>query len=709
MLTREEIEALPPDGGSDYNRLVFERSPYLLQHSRDPVDWYPWGDEAFERAQREHKPVFLSIGYSTCHWCHVMEKESFEDPAVARLMNDVFVCVKVDREERPDVDAVYMKACQAMTGGGGWPLTVIMTPEKKPFFAATYVPKSSKYGRVGMLALVPQILSLWTERGDDVLESAERIISALRDAAGGEGGTDLGPDILDRAYNGLVARFDAGHGGFGSAPKFPSPHNLLFLLRYWRRTGEEHALRMVEDTLDSMRRGGIFDHVGLGFHRYSTDREWMVPHFEKMLYDQAMLAMGFVEAYQATSKEKFAMVAHEVFEYVLSEMTSPEGCFYSAEDADSEGEEGKYYLWTLEEVTGLLGPEDGGLFAGTFNLSEEGNFREETGGTARGRNIPHLRRRITELAEDAGISESEYRNRIERSRRELLNARRRRVPPFKDDKVLADWNGLMIAALAKGAQALNEPRYAKAAKRAADFVLGRMRDGEGNLLHRFRDGEAGIAAFLDDYAFLAWGVIELYEATFEIEHLRSAIGLAHKMIDHFWDERAGGFFLSGTNSEALILRDKDAYDGAIPSGNSVAALVTLRLGRAVADASLEEYSAGTIRAFSKRISAAPVAYAQMMAAVDFALGPSHEVVIAGDPAVLQEAEMLATLRSIYAPNKVVLFRPTDSDAPPITDLAEFTRGQLAMNGLTTAYVCTNHACAEPTTVPSRLLYLLGAG
>ncbi len=708
MLTREEIEALPPDGGSDYNRLIFERSPYLLQHSRNPVDWYSWGEEAFERAQREHKPIFLSIGYSTCHWCHVMEKESFEDPAVARLMNDVFVCVKVDREERPDVDAVYMKVCQAMTGGGGWPLTVIMTPEKKPFFAATYIPKSSKYGRVGMLDLVPQILSLWTDRGDDLLESAERVISALRTAAAREGEADLGPEILDRAYDGLVARFDAGHGGFGSAPKFPSPHNLLFLLRYWRRRGEEHALRMVEDTLDSMRRGGIFDQVGLGFHRYSTDREWMVPHFEKMLYDQAMLAMAFVEAYQATGKEKFALVAHEVFEYVLSEMTSPEGCFYSAEDADSEGEEGRYYLWTLNEVTGLLGPEDGGFFAEPFNLSEEGNFREERGGTARGRNIPHLKRPISELAEDAGISESEYRNRIERSRRALLNSRRRRVPPFKDDKILADWNGLMIAALAKGAQALNEPRYAKAAKRAADFVLGRMKDDEGNLLHRFRDGEAGIMAFLDDYAFMAWGATELYEATFEIEHLRSAIDLARKMIDHFWDERAGGFFLTGIKSEALILRDKDAYDGAIPSGNSVAALVTLKLGRAIADASLEECSAATMRAFSRDLSAIPVAHTQMLAALDFAVGPSHEVVIAGDPGVLQGGEMLAALRSIYAPNKVVLFRPTDSDVPPITELAEFTRDQVAVDGLTTAYVCSNHACAEPTTDPSSLPELLGA-
>jgi uncharacterized protein YyaL (SSP411 family) len=700
--TDDEIKALPPDGGPDYNRLIFQRSPYLLQHARNPVDWYPWGEEAFERALREDKPVFLSIGYSTCHWCHVMERESFEDAAVARLMNDSFVCVKVDREERPDIDGVYMSACQAMTGGGGWPLTVIMTPDGRPLFAGTYIPKESIFGRPGMLELIPRAASLWADRREDLLRSAEGITEALRGARRASAGEDLGAESLGAAFEGLASRYDAARGGFGEAPKFPTPHNLLFLLRYWRRSGDDRALAMVEGTLKAMRRGGIFDHVGLGFHRYSTDPEWLVPHFEKMLYDQAMLAMAYVEAHQATGAGEYARTAREIFEYVLRDMTSSAGGFCSAEDADSEGEEGKYYLWTKGEVLDVLGPEEGEVIARLFNIHEGGNFASEAG--AAGLNIPHLRAPgAARAAEVARLAPG----RVEEARLALLGARGRRIRPAMDDKVLADWNGLMIAALAKGAAALDEPRYAEAASKAAGFVLARMRAGDGRLLHSSRGERAGVRAFLDDYAFLIWGLLELYEATFEAAHLREALDLAGDMIDGFWDERGGGFFVCARDSEELIVRRKEIYDGAVPSGNSVAALVLLRLARATADPDLERKAAETMRSFSGEISTAPSAYTQMMAALDFALGPTYEVVIAGGAGEDPQGEMAAALRRAFVPNKVVLFKPAGAGAADIVKLAKFVEGHGPVDGATAAYVCVDYACKRPTSDPAEMLRLLG--
>jgi uncharacterized protein YyaL (SSP411 family) len=706
MLTEKELAALPPDGGPDYNRLVFEKSPYLLQHARNPVDWYPWGEEAFEKAAAEDKPVFLSIGYSTCHWCHVMEKESFEAPEVAALMNGAFVCVKVDREERPDIDNVYMNVCQAMTGGGGWPLTILMTPDKRPFFAATYLPKDTKFGRTGIVDLVPRVLSAWNAERSQIDMSAGRITSALREAAARPAGGDLGEEILGEAFGGLESRYDAVRGGFGSAPKFPTPHNLLFLLRYWARSGDERALEMVEFTLSSMRRGGIYDHVGYGFHRYSTDREWLLPHFEKMLYDQAMMAMAYIEAYVATGDGGYADTAREIFEYVMRDMTSPEGAFYSAEDADSEGEEGKYYLWTADEVRGILGPEDGALFAQAFNISDGGNYEDETGGPGGERNILHLKRPLEDIAAESAIDEVGLRGRLEESRVKLLEARRVRVPPYKDDKVLADWNGLMIASLAKGAQALNEPSYARAAAAASDFVLERMAGDRGRVLHRYRGGEAAVPGFLDDYAFMIWGLIELYEATFETRFLESALDLTDVLVTDFWDEDNWGFFFYGDSSEDLLVRDRTIYDGAVPSGNSVAALCLLRLARATASADLEERGTRTLRAFSDDIARSPAAYTQALAAVDFAVGPSYEIVLAGDPGEVGGSEMLKALRAAYVPNKVVLFRPSNERARAIVKLAEFTERQLPVEGKMTAYVCLNYACVEPVTTPERLLKLL---
>ncbi|HNT72144.1 MAG TPA: thioredoxin domain-containing protein, partial [Methanothrix sp.] len=544
------------------NRLAFEKSPYLLEHANNPVDWHPWGEEAFSRAERENKPVFLSIGYSTCHWCHVMAAESFEDEEVARLLNDTFVPIKVDREERPDLDAVYMAVAQMMTGSGGWPLTVILTPDKKPFFAATYIPKESRFGRIGILDLIPRIRHLWKNERAMILASAEEMASVLRQP----------PEVADlrldeaairSAYQSLVARFDASNGGFGGAPKFPSPTTFLFLLRHWRRTGDAGGVQMTEITLRAMRRGGIFDHVGYGFHRYSTDALWHLPHFEKMLYDQAMISLACLEAHQATGKAEYARIAREVFAYLLRDLAAPEGGFYSAEDADSEGEEGRFYLWTLEEVRAVLDPDEAELVARIFSLREEGNFREEATGRLTGKNVLAMKRPLGDHARELGVSESRLQERLEAARERLFAAREGRARPKKDDKVLADWNGLAIAALARGSQVLGDGGLKEAADRAAGFILDRMRDGRGRLLHRYRDGTAGILGNLDDYAFLIWGLLELYEAGFRPEHLEAARSLALEMVTRFRDGEGGGFFFTPEDGEELIVRRKDGHDGAL--------------------------------------------------------------------------------------------------------------------------------------------------
>lgn len=473
------------------NRLILEKSPYLLQHAYNPVDWYPWGSEAFEKAKREDKPIFLSSGYSTCHWCHVMEKESYEDEEVAKLMNEVFISIKIDREERPDIDGIYMNVCQAMTGSGGWPLNIIMTPEMKPFFAGTYIPKESRYGRKGMLELLPEISDIWKKNRGEAESLAVQVISSLSEEQGA--GEELKVDVLHVAYEQLLDAFDEQHGGFGGAPKFPTPHNLTFLLRYWKRTGDKMALRMVERALTAMSMGGIYDHVGFGFHRYSTDARWLVPHFEKMLYDQALLAMAYTEVYQAIGNEEFKRTACEVFTYVMRDMTSPEGGFYSGEDADSEGVEGKFYVWTEEEIDLALG-KDSELMKKVFGIDKYGNFREE--GKSSGKNILYQRKTLPELVADLKLSADDISGRMVDAKQKLFAVREKRVHPGKDDKILADWNGLMIAAFAKGAQAFDEPAYAEAACRAADFILSRMRGKDGRFFHRYREGEPAIMAFL---------------------------------------------------------------------------------------------------------------------------------------------------------------------------------------------------------------------
>jgi uncharacterized protein YyaL (SSP411 family) len=691
------------------NRLAREKSPYLLQHADNPVDWYPWGEEAFAKAARENKPIFLSIGYSTCHWCHVMAHESFEDPEVGRLMNAVFVSIKVDREEHPEIDLLYMTVCQMVTGSGGWPLTIMMTPDRKPFFAGTYIPRETRFGRLGLMDLIPRIREIWATRKDEVLKTANQIIAALRKAAPPASGEDLGEDTLSLAYQQLRDRFDKEYGGFGSAPKFPTAHNLSFLLRYWKRTGDHEALDMVEKTLQAMRRGGVYDQVGFGFHRYSTDRRWLVPHFEKMLYDQALLAVAYIEAFQATGKEEYALTAREIYTYLLRDMTDDSGGFYSAEDADSEGEEGKFYLWTPGEIREALAPEEADFIMRAFNVIENGNFTDEAAGRKTGRNILYLTDPLPDIAAGSDLSLPELRQRLDSARRKLFDYREKRVHPHKDDKVLSDWNGLMIATLAKGARVLDEPAYADAAVRAADFIFNKMLDSEGRLLHRYRDGEAAIPGHLDDYTFLIHGLLELYETTFEVNYLEKALILNSYLLDHFWDGKNGGFYFTADDGEGLLVRQKEIYDGAIPSGNSIAMLNLLRLGRITANSSLEEKAAAIGRAFVDNVRQAPSAYIQLMIAVDFAVGPSYEVVIAGDRQAAETREMLQAIRSRFIPNKVVVWLPPGPESSEVKRLAPFTADHEMVQNGATAYVCTNYECQRPVTNTTEMLFLLGSG
>jgi len=705
--TQSVIDTLPPDGGEEFNRLIHEQSPYLLQHARNPVDWYPWGDEAFARARDLGRPLFLSIGYSTCHWCHVMEHESFEDPEVAALLNELFVCVKVDREERPDIDAVYMAVAQVMTGGGGWPLTVVLTPDKKPFFSATYIPKHGVYGRPGMMELLPAVDRAWREDREGVLASADKVTGFLDQLNDGGDGTPLEPALQAKAHGNLSGRFDPVFGGFGKAPKFPSPHQLSFLLRRWSREGDPRALEMVETTLRNMRRGGLFDHLGYGFHRYSTDARWLVPHFEKMLYDQALLALAYLETYQVTRDPFYADTAEEIFTYVLRDMTSAEGAFYSAEDADSEGVEGLFYVWTADEIREALDEDTATLFLSTYGVTELGNYAEEATGHRSGHNILHLQRPLDEAARRQGVEPTELHRRLSEARQLLLERRDGRIRPLRDDKVLTDWNGLMIAALSRAAVVLDQPRYADAARRAADFCLRELRDDEGRLLKRYRNGSAGLPAHLDDHAFLAWGLLELYEATFETRYLAESVALTDRMLDHFADDERGGFFLTADDGETLLVRTREAYDGAMPSGNSVAAANLARLARITGEPRYATAADGVFRSFSTSAERGPEHFAYLLMAADFAAGPTHEVVVAGVEGDPSTEAMLGALRRPFLPHKVVLFREGSADAPPIARIAPFTGAQRPVDGQATAYVCREQACEAPTTDVSHMLGLLG--
>ncbi len=567
------------------NNLINEKSPYLLQHANNPVNWYPWCNEAFEKAEKEDKPIFLSVGYATCHWCHVMEKETFEDKEAATYLNDTFICIKVDREERPDIDTVYMTACQMLTGRGGWPLTIFMTPDKKPFFGATYLPKVGRFGMAGVIELCQRVKELWTSQRKKIIESAVSVSDTLKNAFNFSSADEIASSVLEQAYLQSEQSFDKEFGGFSSAPKFPTPHRMLFLLRYYLRTGNINALQMTEKTLTAMRLGGIWDHVGFGFHRYSTDKHWLLPHFEKMLYDQALLAITYLETYQITKNPFYAKSAEEIFTYVLRDMTSSEGGFFTAEDADSEGEEGKFYVWNIEEFQNLLGDkEESALWEKIFNLKKEGNFADEATKEKTGANILYLSIPLSEWADKLGMSPECLNEKWERVSKRLFEYREKRIHPFKDDKILTDWNGLMIAAFALGARILDKSEYAETAKNAVKFVLTNicndslsLKETHGHLPHRYRDDEAGITAYADDYAFLIWGLIELYKTTSDMSYLEYALMLQEKMISDYWDNEKGGFFLTAKDKKnELPVRPKELYDGAIPSANSVSFMNMLK-------------------------------------------------------------------------------------------------------------------------------------
>jgi len=679
------------------NRLIHEKSPYLLQHANNPVDWYPWGEEAFEAARELDRPIFLSIGYATCHWCHVMEHESFEDPAVAHLMNEAFVNIKVDREERPDIDGIYMTVAQLTTGRGGWPLTILMTPDRVPFLAATYIPRENRHGLVGMLNLVPRVRQAWEEDRSALLDSATSIQQRLEEMAAADfGGRTLGVEVLRQGFGELSGSFDREHGGFGSAPKFPTPHRLLFLLRYWRRTDVDMALDMVVQTLASLRAGGVFDQVGFGFHRYSTDRQWLLPHFEKMLYDQAMLMLAYAESIEAKPGHGRETVLREIAEYVLRDLTSPDGAFYSAEDADSEGEEGKFYVWSLDEVQEVLGEDGARLASAAWNLEAAGNYRDEATGETTGLNIPHMTGPPGAWAADRGNPTDEPTNLLDEARTVLFARRELRERPLLDDKVLTDWNGLMIAALARAGRVLSEPGLVAAARRSADFLHRRMRS-DGDLLHRYRDGEAALEANLDDYAFLAWGETELYQATLDPEHLARAIRLTDAMVERFLDTERGGFFFSPAGKTDLIVRQREVYDGAIPSGNSVALFNLVRLARLTGRPDYEKLASDASSAFSRQVASQPAAFTFFLAALDMAIGPSQELVVVGDPEGEDTRSLLAVAGEGYHPNRVVLLRPPGAAGDAIVELAPFTKSFGLLDGRAAAYLCSGFACERPVS------------
>ena len=684
------------------NRLIREKSPYLLQHAHNPVDWYPWGPEAFAKAAHEGKPIFLSIGYSTCHWCHVMAHESFEDPSVAALLNRSFVSIKVDREEHPDLDQVYMRAVTMMTGQGGWPLTVFLTPDLQPFFGGTYFPPQRTGRLPGFTEVLEGAVNVWQNKRDEVLASAQQITASLREQmtqGGAEGSVSL--QLLHAAFNEAVATFDEIAGGFGGAPKFPRSHELSFLLRYWARSRTGQALDMVTTTLDHLACGGIHDHLGGGFHRYATDAQWLVPHFEKMLYDQALLARTYLEAYRAAKRPEDAGVARNIFEYVLRDLTDAQGGFYSAEDADSEGEEGRFYAWTPQEVIDVLGPEEGGLFNRFYGVTPEGNFEHRT-------SILHIEQPLTLFGKLKGFEAQPLAERLRAGRARLLQARNTRVRPHRDDKILTSWNGLMIAALADGAATLEEPRYLAAAERAARFILSSVSATDGglptptglrqaDLLRRWADGDARYPGTLEDYAFFTDGLLALYEADFDPHWLAEAKRLATRMIERFWDEQDGGFFLRGADEPELIVRAKELYDGATPSGNSVAVGVLLRLGRLTAEARFDTLRRRALEAFAPALEQAPSASPQMLSAVDFALGPTMEIVIAGEPGAPATAQMLQALRARFLPRAVIVLHPTGPSGAAIEALAPYVGAQAPLNGKSAAYVCENFTCHLPTT------------
>lgn len=662
------------------NRLIHEKSPYLLQHAANPVDWHPWEEAAFQKAQEEDKPIFLSIGYSTCHWCHVMEHESFEDPVIAKLLNDVFICIKVDREERPDIDAIYMTVCQMMNGSGGWPLSLFLFPNQKPFHAATYIPPEQRYGRIGMIELIPRMEEMWKTERHKLKDASEKItdhlvshqLRALPDES------EIDATVLKQAEASLLSQFDEEKGGFGEAPKFPTPHRLLFLLRSGNPDGIEAALY----TLEQMRLGGMFDQVGYGFHRYSTDREWLVPHFEKMLYDQALLIIAYVEAFERSGDVFYEKITHEIITYVLRDMSHSEGGFYTAEDADSEGEEGVFYLWDKIQLDALLG-EFADWMNHIWNFQKQGNFRDESSGVFTGKNIPHLKKRLNKDEE----------NRFSSLQKVLFKEREKRVHPLKDTKILTDWNGLMITALAKAGRSLKNRTYINVAQKAVQFVETCLTKDNGDLWHRWRDGEAIISGNLEDYVFYINGLLELYDTTLDVSYIATALELAERVECLFKDEQQAGYFMTSRQADPLIVRPKELYDGAIPSGNSIHLDNLIRIARITGDPKWEKSAAHLCRLFENPIQEQPLNFMQALLAFQGTFQGAAEIIIVGndDPQVDQWLDWLQTHRN---PSDLVI-HITDQNREQWAQLAAYTKNMLPMEGKSSIYICEAFECKQP--------------
>jgi len=687
------------------NRLSREKSPYLLQHANNPVDWYPWSSEAFDKAKAEDKPVFLSIGYATCHWCHVMEHESFEDEQVAELMNDAFVNIKVDREERPDIDNTYMTICQMLTGHGGWPLTIIMTPEKEPFFAATYIPNRSNQRMQGMLDLIPQIKSIWQNDRQRVMDSVKKIKAGFSSSLQlGQYDGDLSDDITVKAAESLAQRFDKQHGGFGSQPKFPSPHNLLYLLRYADYQNDENAKEMAEETLTKMRLGGIWDHLGGGFHRYSTDAEWLLPHFEKMLYDQAMLILAYAEAWRITNNSLFRDTCYEIFSYLNIQMKSPEGAYYSAEDADSEGVEGKFYVWEKQEIFDALPKSQAELFCEFYNIHENGNFRDESTGEYTGKNIPHLKDRIDTLAEKWEVDSGKLAENLGNARNTLHELRSNRVRPLLDDKILTDWNSLLMAAFATAGAIFDDPEFTDAAKEIEQFISEQMVSDDDTLLHRYRKGDAAIDGMADDYATFIWGLIELHQTTQIPVYLEKAASWQKMFENRFLDKIYGGFFFTSESSEKLLGRQKEIYDGALPSSNSIAALNQFRLSRLTGKMNYDNQSDKIFSAFSDVIENTPAGYTFALLTLLVKNHQPAEIAITGPDNAPKITQILNFLKSEDRFRYSVLLM-TDENKEKVVKNSEFLK-QFKIGDTTAVYVCRNFSCDAPVHTAWELEELL---
>ncbi len=677
------------------NRLIHETSAYLLQHAHNPVDWHPWGEEALHRARKEDKPILLSIGYSSCHWCHVMEKESFENEAIARIMNERFINIKVDREERPDLDELYMNAVQVMTGGGGWPMTVFITPDLVPFHAGTYFPPEDRGGMPGFPKVLIVVSDYYRNHRGEVDKVETQMRHALQQLVQIVRSQETLDDrVLSKAFETFESQFDPTHGGFGKAPKFPSSMALSFLLRYWKRTGSKEALKMVEVSLEKMANGGIYDHLGGGFHRYSIDERWLIPHFEKMLYDNALLSRTYFEAFQATQKEKYRRVAEEVLDYVLREMRSPEGGFYSTQDADSEGEEGKFYVWRREEIKDLLGKEKGTPFCAHYGVTPQGNFEG-------GLSVLHIASSLEKISERYGMAVPELEKALEEGRRALFVRRETRVKPGRDEKVLTSWNGLMISGFVDGFKVTGNETYLDGASQAGRFILEEMRR-DGNLMRVFNRGRCQMKGFSEDYAFFIQALIDLYEATFEMDWLKEADDLNRRMIHQFWDGRDGGLFFAGNENEPLIARSKSPYDNAVPSSNSVGVFNLIRLGYLTGEESLKQKAEQIIHLFYKFLSERPTGFAHMLSGLSFFLNP-EEIGIIGEKNDLRTKSMLQEIYRAYLPNKILSLKEPHETIEG--SWFPFLKEKEAPH-IPTAFVCKKFTCLPPVTSEQELSKIL---